>query len=616
MKKYLLILALSSSWLLYGQQAAVLNLPLLDKTRLLAQDEAVGAQRISAAQNLPDNASEYGIWASYLNTGGKTEFAWSITFQVEGAPGLGLFLNEVDLPDGSYLEWSADGQDGQKFTQSDVSSERRLFLGFVSGETGQLRYYAAGEPTDQPPFRLWRIDQVFRPEVFKASGMAKDFDDSNECQIDANCPAGDGWDEEKSSNARLMVIVAEGVGICSGNLMNNTAENGRPLLLTGFHCFDGFTPLYDMWTFDFGFRYPTCGSTDPNPPPFVRYTGSEYLAGRRENDFLLLEISDTDFDSDFHFFAGWDRSDGNVAGDLIIFHHPAADVQKLSTGNEGMTVFGGSINWDNGVVTPPNHHYRMNLNTGNAEPGSSGSAVFDDNRRVRGHINGGVISCPDTDPFLWIGRLHLAWTGGGTPDSRLSDWLDPLQLDTLHWDGSNLAGNTGGRILRGQVRNNGFGVGGVDIYCAWSTGETDTVTTDADGFYTLPRPAATSVSISGFYETENADDGVDVVDAVAVRRHILGLATLSPLAELAADATNDGFAATTDVFRLTQAILGVNEWIERPSWMVFPELVPLDPLPTDVWQPTTININNPQAVIAELNLLLVKNGDANLSTGQ
>ncbi|MEL6669061.1 MAG: hypothetical protein AAFP08_08830 [Bacteroidota bacterium] len=615
MKNYILILALACSYLLHGQSANVVELPLLDVSRLISQDQSVGAQRISAARELPDNSAEFGRWSNDTDADGQSQSVWSISFRIGGAPGLGLFLDQVALPSGTYLEWSASGQAGKVFTQVDVSSESRLFLGFVGGDTGQLRFYANASSEDQLPFKLWRIDQVFRPELYKPA-LAEDFGDSNDCQVDANCPAGDGWDDQKSNNARLMVVVAEGVGICSGNLMNNTAENGRPLLLTGFHCFDGFSPLYDLWAFDFGFRFPTCGSTDPNPPPFVTYTGSDYLAGRRENDFLLLEITDPDFDADFHYFAGWDRSDGNVDGDLIIFHHPAADVQKVSTGDEGMTVFGGSINWDNGVVTPPNHHFRMNLNLGNAEPGSSGSTVFDENRRVRGHINGGVITCPDSDPFLWIGRLHLAWTGGGTPNSRLSDWLDPLQLDTMQWDGINLAGNTSGRILRGHVRNNGFGVEGVEVYCAWSTGETDTVTTDLNGFYTLPRPAANSVSISGFYETASATEGVDVVDAVAVRRHILGLQTLSPLAELAADATNDGFAATTDVFRLSQAILGVNQWIERPSWLVFPALVPLDPLPTDVWEPTTINISNPNAVIAQLDLLLVKNGDANLSTGQ
>lgn len=612
MKKYLVIMAIAFTGLL-AAQSGVVDLPVMEVSLLQAQDDAAGAERISAAQQLPTDIEDSGEWTSVVSSGGKTELAWTIDLRIPGAPGLGLFIDQLDMAEGDRLSWSAPNQPEQTFTQADANDLNRVFLGFVSGEIGRLQYYPDSDEIGELPFNLWRIDQLYRPERYQAA-LAKDFGDSNDCQIDANCPEGDGWDDQKSSNARLLVVVVGGTGICSGNLMNNTAENGRPLLLTGYHCFDGFTPLYDLWEFDFGFRFSTCGSTNPNPPSFVKYEGSTYLAGRQENDFLLLEITDPTFDADFHYFAGWDRSDGDVAGDLIVFHHPAADVQKLSTGN-GMTIFNGPINWNNDVTTPASHHFRMDVEVGNADPGSSGSTVFDENRRVRGHINGGIITCPDSDPFLWIGRLHMAWTGGGTPQTRLSDWLDPLQLDTLQWDGRNLAGNTSGRVLRGYVRNNGTGIAGVEVYCQWDGGPIDTVITDSVGYYSLPRPAANDLTISGFYQTDDPTDEVDVLDMVAARRHILGLDTLSPIAIVSGDVTNDGFIATTDVFRISQAILGLNEWVERPSWFLFPTLLPLDPIPTGVWNPVTVTINNPQAVVAELDLILVKNGDTNLSGG-
>ncbi|MEM7571895.1 MAG: dockerin type I repeat-containing protein [Bacteroidota bacterium] len=598
-------------------QLPSIQLPALATEALLIEDNLAGATRFAAAQQLPSNLLEQGSWTSLGQSPATVpQGQWEIKLEVSQSPGLGLFLDQVYLSPGASLEWRSKTAPARRWQQADVNEQGQLFLGFVKAESGRLIYRGPYFETDNPPFHLWRLDQIFRPDLF-ANGeiAARDFGESNECEIDANCPTGDGWDQEKSNNARIIVVVEEGTGYCSGNLMNNTAENGRPLLLSGFHCFDGFTPLYNLWRFDFEFRYANCGSTNPFQPDFISYTGATYLAGRRENDFLLLQITDASFDDRFHYFAGWDRSDGDVSGDLIVFHHPMGDVQALAAGN-GMTIFPNTISWDNGVITPPSHHFRFDLAEGTSEVGSSGSAVFDDQRRVRGHINGGQVNCPGSS-FLWIGRLQQAWTGGGAPSTRLSDWLDPLQLDTLQWDGNMLAGNTNGRILRGNCLNGEVPVENIAIYCNWSTGEMDTVYTDERGFYTLPRPAtASSVVISGAYPEGGVIDGVDVLDAVAMRRHVLGQDTLSPLALLAADCNNSGSLTINDNLRLTQAILGLNEWVERPSWMVVPNLIPLEPGPVNPWQPVSINISNPNAVIAELDFYVIKNGDPNFSSAE
>ncbi len=42
-----------------------------------------------------------------------------------------------------------------------------------------------------------------------------------------------------------------------------------------------------------------------------------------------------------------------------------------------------------------------------------------------GQLHGGGAACGNNAPD-WYGWFHISWTGGGTSDSRLSDWLDPL----------------------------------------------------------------------------------------------------------------------------------------------------------------------------------------------
>ena len=74
---------------------------------------------------------------------------------------------------------------------------------------------------------------------------------------------------------------------------------------------------------------------------------------------------------------------------------------------------------------------------GTTEPGSSGSPLFDQNHRIIGQLHGGYAACGNNDSD-WYGRFFTSWTGGGTPATRLSDWLDPLNTGQHALDGRNL----------------------------------------------------------------------------------------------------------------------------------------------------------------------------------
>jgi hypothetical protein len=84
------------------------------------------------------------------------------------------------------------------------------------------------------------------------------------------------------------------------------------------------------------------------------------------------------------------------------------------------------------------------------EVGSSGACLFDNaTKRCVGNLSGGWAACDYDDSYYppigpnepdWYGRFHAHWTGGGTPETRLSDWLDPLDSGALFVDGRNGTG--------------------------------------------------------------------------------------------------------------------------------------------------------------------------------
>lgn len=554
------------------------------------------------------NPGSAGKWVRNNGINGRLELSCSLP----NAHGLGLYLDQLRLPAGSRV-WLTAEVGNQKLSTppieaAQISTSQRLFTGFLPVDRVTLVYEGTVFSEDQPAFRIWRADYVTRPDIYNPQKVIQGFGNSNSCQVNANCPAGEGWSEEKSSAARIIVIVAEGAGYCSGTLMNNTAADGRPLFLTGFHCQDGYTPLYDLWRFDFGYRAEGCGNPEAEPN-FTAYSGAILRAGARDNDFLLLELSDPAFDATTHYFAGWDRSDGSVTGNLLTFHHPMGDIQKMGRSN-GMNILTGPITWGETLVTPGGYHFRMVYNLGSFQVGASGSSVYDSNRRVRGYLSGGNANCPGTTE-AFIGRLFQAWIGGGAATSRLSDWLDPLGLEPMTLDGQRLQGNTGGRLLSGQALYEGSPVANVRLIFNWGS-QLDTVYTDALGKYSLPRPNnATSLGIATNYEFGSEFAGVNVIDIVAIRRHILALDTLESIQLLAGDVTNDGQVTIGDIVRISQVILGLRSWEFRPNWLVFPSLLPIDPLPTNAFGPFGIQINNPNVGIITLDFEVVKNGDVN-----
>lgn len=582
----------------------ILPKPNLDS--LTRADAKMDYQRFAApfALDIPSSA---GKWVTNNGVNG----VWELNISMPTAKGLAIFLDAIDLPNGSTLTVNnAQGSQGP-YSSSDVSAQGRLFTGFLPGSNITLIYKGVVFESEETPFHIWRVDYAYRADLFqpKSSASSLNFGNSNACQINVNCPEGDGYDDERNGVARVIAVSAEGSFYCSGSLMNNTAEDGRPLFLTGYHCQAGLTPLYDLWRFDFGYRAPTCNNP-VNEPVFTAYSGALYRAGREESDFLLLEIVDPDFNGINHYFNGWNRADEDVNGVAVGIHHPVGDIQKVSTSTfTGLTIWGNSIEWES-ITTPPDHHLRMVVDEGSAQEGSSGSPIFDTEGRVRGQLHGGNVSCPGSN-VLFYGRIFQSWTGGQTAETRLSDWLDPLGLEPVQLDGSYLTGNGLGRILRGNVNWLGQPIEGARLIFNWGS-SIDTLFTDENGDYEAIRPEnTTSVNIATFYEEGNDRFGVNITDIIALRRHLLGLDTLDARALVAADVTNNGMESIGDIVRMSNVILSLSDWIDRPNWLIYPSILDISQLPANIFGPFNINIANPDAGIITINFEVSKNGDVN-----
>ncbi|MFN5415726.1 MAG: T9SS type A sorting domain-containing protein [Flavobacteriia bacterium] len=245
--------------------------------------------------------------------------------------------------------------------------------------------------------------------------VEKALNESGDCNIDVNCPQGGGW--EIPRNGVAMMVNGTG-GFCTGSMVNNTAGTTTPYFLTANHCGSG----PGSWVFRFRWESPAdqadCGTNAPsvNGPENMNINGGVTRANYGPSDFHLIELNSIPDQLWDVTYNGWDKS-GVAPSSGAGIHHPSGDIKKIaiSSSTFGVGSFGGS----------PQNHWRAYWSDGVTEGGSSGSPLFDQYRRIVGQLHGGGSYCGSNDMSDFYGQFSASWIGGGTPSTRLSDWLDP-----------------------------------------------------------------------------------------------------------------------------------------------------------------------------------------------
>jgi PKD repeat protein len=254
--------------------------------------------------------------------------------------------------------------------------------------------------------------------------------ESGSCMININCPEGDNWQDQKKGVARIATFSGNYVSLCSGTLINNTANNFDPLFLSAHHCYESLTTAQmNQSIYYFHYEWPGCENlnTDPECPTMV---GAQMLADidiAKGSDGALLRLNDSIPQSYGVYFNGWDRR--NIAAtDGVGIHHPNGDVKKISTFANSVT----SATWlgeggMGGENAPWNLTFIQTVSGyGATEGGSSGSPLFNQNGLVVGTLTGGSSSCTNKGGKNFYGKLWYHWNRGS---QKMNTYLDPLDSD-------------------------------------------------------------------------------------------------------------------------------------------------------------------------------------------
>lgn len=366
------------------------------------------------------NIAENGVWEQ-LSNGDRV---WRLRIFSPDAVSLNLTFNDFYLPPGTglYIYNSSGTQILGKFTALNNQDDGYFATSLIFDDNVVLEYY---EPEGTPAtvrLNLWRVTHGYR-DIRK---FALSFGSSGFCNVNAACPEGDGLRDQIRSVAMIIL----GGTACTGTLMNNTLADATPYLLSADHCFS------NPGTAVFYFNWQSENCENPvSSPDYMTLSGAQTRARYFNYDMWLMELNDTPPDSFEVFYAGWNRTTtSSLSGMVYGIHHPSADIKKLCWSDAGALAdyyLGNSSSpgGSDGYWKVP--YWDANTTT---EPGSSGSALFDKNLRVIGYLSGGHAAC-DTIAPDWYGRLGKAWAGGGDPNTRLMDWLDPSGAGVTTLDG-------------------------------------------------------------------------------------------------------------------------------------------------------------------------------------
>ena len=254
--------------------------------------------------------------------------------------------------------------------------------------------------------------------------------------VNINCEEGDAWQNEKKGVCQMSQKIGKSTYICSGSLINNTAEDLKPYILSAYHCseaegVEASASDYAQWTFNFHYEQRKCSVALPAIKKTI--TGCTHVASspiHGGSDGLLLLLNQNIPEEYNVYYNGWDRSNTPSLSGVGI-HHPNGDYKKIST----FTKPASTATWadKDGNIGKKEAHWLVRFEettNGHAvtEGGSSGSPLFNQNKLIVGSLSGGNSSCENPAGNSQYGKLYYHWDKQGTTGSeRMDIYLDPLK---------------------------------------------------------------------------------------------------------------------------------------------------------------------------------------------
>lgn len=366
------------------------------------------------------SVSNSGVWTS-ANDGTQI---WRLKIVSKGAKSLNLIFDHFELPYGArlFLFNETTRHVLGAYTSFNNKSTGKFAVMPVPGDEITVQYEIPAGLEQQENFVISQVNHDFAGIINSNERRPFYPTIAGECNVDVNCDLGEDWAEIRDAVCRLIV---NGTELCTGTLINNTAEDQKPYVISASHCYDKWE-YAETTIYAFNYESPYCAPLDGDPSNSV--SGAIMKAQFDSLDFALVEMSLVPPPEYRPYFAGWDHS-GVMNDTVATIHHPWGDVKKIS------------FDYDKPGFSDFNSHYLKNAfievgrwEHGVTEAGSSGGGLFNRQKNLIGTLTGGLATCksPVRDYFA---RMDLAWDYKPEITKQLKHWLDPVNNGASYING-------------------------------------------------------------------------------------------------------------------------------------------------------------------------------------
>jgi len=422
------------------------TMPSTDNSRLRQQDndegDLSGPLRFATTFDVDYDLKEVAL-SETLSAGGEI---YRLALKSTGAFAINVHFDQFVLAEGAQLYiYNKDKTHViGAYTSKNNKVSKNLPIGFVKGEEIIIEYFEPANITSKSSIHINRVGHDYRninglfggPET----GYQSCYNVSFGCHLDVACPEASGWESEIRAVSGITYYddCQNATYLCTGSLINNTKQDRKPYYLTADHCIDSETEANSA-LFYFNYESPDCGGSNGSVVQSVAV--STLIANYQPADMTLVELSEIPPTHYNVSYAGWNRS-SSIPTSTMGIHHPRGDVKKISysafppTDHTDFSYYNVNYNVNPPIVCldniyPGANFYNVVFDQGLTEVGSSGSPLFNSSNQIVGQLSGGPQNNWCGNSYSIYGKLQKSWNGGGTPETRLKDWLDPLNLNYL-----------------------------------------------------------------------------------------------------------------------------------------------------------------------------------------
>ena len=386
----------------------IIDMPEIDDSVLNSLKSNLNKSKIYAkAFDVEINTYNSGIWTE------KDDYKiWRVGIRSKNAKSIVLTFNPLFIPNGAELFIYNKDYITILGAYSSKNNKKSKVLSIepLKGELAYIELIIPKKLNNEYELTLRHVGH----------GLLSYYDGNNllslgNCHPDVNCLLDREWENVK--NATFFFIYynyrEKTYKYCNGTLINNTRQDGHPYFLSANHCLWDDSTANSVTAF---FNYETRLCDGPELPLTKTLAGANMVATIGNLDFSLSE-----FDEDPPFlykpyFAGWDRITQNPKN-VVCIHHPADEERiypkKVAFDYDELDIVTYSSEYDK------NSHFLIEQwDIGTTEPGSSGSAIFTQDKRIIGDLTGGEANCtlPVEDYFT---RFSFAWDKYSAKEEQL-----------------------------------------------------------------------------------------------------------------------------------------------------------------------------------------------------